>query len=235
MKKRIIFASALTGLILVFGLGGNALASGESLGKCSVIEYNEKIEAAELTPQSLSDEASIEVLAEIFDSCIEAPSPIIPEINEVIWGGGAFVVLLALMLWKGFPAVQKIMNERSEKIATDLDEADKAKSEAQAVKTQYEAELADAKSAAAAVIEEARQQAEVLRSDLQERAESEIAEMKEQAAADIDAARERAMGDLQSEVSEIVVGAAERVVEANLDAQAQARLIENYINQVGSN
>ena len=234
MKKRIIFASALTGLILVFGLGGSAMASGESLGKCSVDDYIEKYEALP-SPEGIQDEEAIKAIGEIFDSCIEAPSPIIPEINEVIWGGGAFIVLLALMLWKGFPAVQKIMNERSEKIATDLDEADKAKSEAQAVKTQYEAELADAKSAAAAVIEEARQQAEVLRSDLQERAEAEIAEMKEQAAADIDAARERAMGDLQSEVSEIVVGAAERVVEANLDAEAQARLIENYINQVGSN
>ena len=109
------------------------------------------------------------------------------------------------MLWKGF-LLFKNHERASEKIATDLDEADKAKSEAQAVKSQYEAELADAKSAAAAVIEEARQQAEVLRSDLQQRAEAEIAEMKEQAAADIDTARERAMGDLQSEVSEIVVG-----------------------------
>ncbi|OUV78482.1 MAG: ATP synthase F0 subunit B [Acidimicrobiaceae bacterium TMED130] len=235
MKKRLIFASALTGMLLMFGLAGNALAAGESLGKCSVDEYAEKFGAAELTPENIAEEENINAIGEIFDSCIEAPSPIIPEINEVIWGGGAFVVLLALMLWKGFPAVQRIMNERSEKIASDLDEADKAKTEAQAVKSEYEAELADAKSAASAVIEEARQQAEVLRSDLQERAEAEIAEMKEQAAADIDAARERAMGDLQSEVSEIVVGAAERVVEANLDAEAQARLIENYINQVGSN
>ena len=106
------------------------------------------------------------------------------------------MVLLALMLWKGFPAVQKIMNERSEKIASDLDEADKAKTDAQAVKSQYEAELADAKSAAAAVVEEARQQAEVLRSDLQARAETEISEMKAQAASEIEAARERAMGCL---------------------------------------
>jgi F-type H+-transporting ATPase subunit b len=235
MKKRLIIASTLTGLLLVFGMVGSAAASGESLGKCSVDEYAEKFGAAELTPENISDEESIEAIGEIFDGCIEAPSPIIPEINEVIWGGGAFVVLLALMLWKGFPAVQKIMNERSEKIASDLDEADKAKTDAQAVKSQYEAELADAKSAAAAVLEEARQQAEVLRSDLQARAETEISEMKAQAASEIEAARERAMGDLQSEVADIVVGAAERVVEANLDAEAQARLIDNYINQVGSN
>ena len=235
MKKRIVIVSALTGFLLIFGLAGNALAAGVNIGDCAVTKYTDQFEAAGLTPENIQDPASLEAVGEIFESCMKAPSPILPETTEIIWGGGAFVVLLALMLWKGFPAVQKIMNERSEKIATDLDEADKAKSEAQAVKSQYEAELADAKSAAAAVIEEARQQAEVLRSDLQQRAEAEIAEMKEQAAADIDSARERAMGDLQSEVSEIVVGAAERVVEANLDAEAQARLIENYINQVGSN
>ena len=61
-----------------------------------------------------------------------------------------------------------------------------------------------------------------------------IAEMRNQSAADLEAARERAMSDLQAEVADIVVGAAERVVEANLDAEAQTRLIENYIDQVGS-
>jgi len=225
-------------LLLTFGMTGTASASGESVGGCAI----ERIEAfEEETGLSLHDlhggenEEALQTLSDSVEGCIEAPSPIIPEVNEIIWGGGAFVVLLALMLWKGFPAVQKIMNERSEKIASDLDEADKAKTDAQAVKSQYEAELADAKSAAAAVLEEARQQAEVLRSDLQVRAETEISEMKAQATSDIEAARERAMGDLQSEVADIVVGAAERVVEANLDAEAQARLIDNYINQVGSN
>ena len=115
MKKRLIFASVLAGLILTFGLGGNAMAAGESLGKCSVDDYVEKYGELGLTPENIAQEENINAIGEIFDSCIEAPSPIIPEINEVIWGGGAFVVLLALMLWKGFPAVQKIMNERSEK------------------------------------------------------------------------------------------------------------------------
>ncbi|MGI9625081.1 MAG: F0F1 ATP synthase subunit B, partial [Acidimicrobiales bacterium] len=118
--------------------------------------------------------------------------------------------------------------------AHDLDEADKAKTDARATKAEYEAELADAKAESARIIEEARQQAETVRVDLQARAEADIAEMRAQAAADVEAARDRAMGDLQAEVSDIVVGAAERVVEANLDREAQSQLIENYINQVGS-
>ncbi len=241
MKKRLFLASVTGALLLTFGMAGTASASGETLEGCFLEEWLE--EKGHLGGDhgeggdhggdhaALHDE---ELLAEIEKKCIEAPSPIIPELNEVIWGGGAFLVLLALMLWKGFPAVKKIMDERSEKIASDLDQADQTKADAQAVKAQYEAELADAKSEASRIIEEARQQAETLRADLQERAEADIADMRTQAALDFDAARERAMGDLQAEVSDIVVGAAERVVEANLDAEAQTRLIENYINQVGS-
>lgn len=239
MKKRLFIASVAGALLLTFGMAGSASASGETLEGCFLEEWLE--EKGHLDGghgddnggehASLHDE---ELLKEIKKKCIEAPSPIIPELNEIIWGGGAFLVLLALMLWKGFPAVKKIMDERSEKIASDLDQADQAKVDAQAVKSQYEAELADAKSEASRIIEEARQQAESLRADLQVRAETDIAEMRTQASVDLEVARERAMGDLQAEVADIVVGAAERVVEANLDTEAQTRLIENYINQIGS-
>ena len=234
MKKRLFIASVAGALLLTFGMAGSASASGETLEGCLLEDLIEKLEERghlDGGHSALDDE---ELLKEIKKKCIEAPSPIIPEVNEIIWGGGAFLVLLALMLWKGFPAVKKIMDERSEKIASDLDQADQAKTDAHAVKSQYEAELADAKSEASRIIEEARQQAESLRADLQVRAETDIAEMRTQASVDLEAARERAMGDLQAEVADIVVGAAERVVEANLDAEAQTRLIENYINQIGS-
>ena len=243
MKKRIFVASTLGALLLTFGMAGTASAAGASAEECILTEWLEEkgylggdhsgdhADGHDGDHAALHDE---ELLKDIKKKCKEAPDYIMPELKEVIWGGGAFLVLLALMMWKGFPAVKRIMNERSEKIASDLDQADQAKSDAQAVKTQYEAELADAKSEASRIIDEARQQAESLRSHLQERAESDIADMRSQAAADLEAARERAMSDLQAEVADIVVGAAERVVEANLDAEAQTRLIENYIDQVGS-
>ena len=241
MRTKLILAAVAGALLLVVVPASPAGAS-ETVGACmaEVLEH-EGVEAVDdILHDGLEDGASkeakeeLEAVEEDFEDCLEAPSPIIPELNEIIWGGAAFAVLLAFMVWKGFPAVQKIMNARSEQIQSDLDEADRAKTDAQAVKTQYEAELADAKAESARIIDEARQQAEGVRSELQARADSDIAEMRAQAAADVDTARSRAMDDLQAEVSDIVVGAAERVVEANLDRDAQAQLIENYINQVGS-
>ena len=98
------------------------------------------------------------------------------------------------------------------------------------------AQLADAKTEATRIVDEARDQADALKSDLQARAEADIAEMRERAAAEVEAGRRQAIGDLRSEVSEIALGAAERVVGASLDRGAQSALVDAYIDEVaGSN
>ena len=61
-----------------------------------------------------------------------------------------------------------------------------------------------------------------------------IAEMRERAAADIEAGRQQAIADLRSEVSEIALGAAERIVGASLDRASQSQLIDAYIDEVAS-
>ena len=65
--------------------------------------------------------------------------------------------------------------------------------------------------------------------------DGEIAEHRARAQEDIRLATERAMSELQSRVAELSIELAEKVVEHNLDRDTQIRLIENYINQVGSN
>ena len=66
------------------------------------------------------------------------------------------------------------------------------------------------------------------------RAEAEIAEMRERAARDVEASKAQAIADLTGEVASLAIGAAEVVVQRNLDRDTQVALIENYINQVGS-
>src|SRR5688572_25733667 len=58
------------------------------------------------------------------DACQEAPNPILPETNEVLWGAFAFIVLFLLMAWKGYPAIKGAMDARATKIQGDLDEAE---------------------------------------------------------------------------------------------------------------
>lgn len=164
----------------------------------------------------------------------EAPNPILPATNEIVWGTLAFFVLLFLM-WKfAFPAVQKGMEARTERIRNSLDEAERTRAEAHQILEDYQRQLADARSEAGRIIEEARQTADAMRRDLMARAEEDAQAARERAQQDIRAAVERASADLRRQVAELSIGMAEKVVEKNLDRDTQIRLIENYINQVGA-
>jgi F-type H+-transporting ATPase subunit b len=242
-RSHVVLVTALTFAVGTFLSSSPAGASEETIGSCMVETLDELggAEAFELIVErghedGASEEAVIELEAaeEDLEGCLEAPSPIVPELNEVIWGGGAFFVLLLVMIKYGFPAVRSAMEGRTEKIRTDLEAAETAREEAEAIKAQHAAELAGAKAEAGRMIDEARQEASVVKAELQERAEQDIAGIRSQAELDVAGARTRALADLQTEVSEIVVGAAGRVVEQNLDPAAQQQLIENYISNVGS-
>jgi F-type H+-transporting ATPase subunit b len=192
----------------------------------------EKIELADHDGHLDEDLLHDESFQKELEKCFDAPKMIFPELNEIIWGGAAFLILFVVMVKKGFPAVKGAMDARAERIQTDLDAAERAKSDAQAVQADYEERLADAKGEAARLFEEARTMADQLKVDLTTRAEADVVEMRERATADIEAARQQAIADLRAEVAGIALGAAERVVQSSLDEDVQRRLIDQYIDEV---
>jgi len=161
-------------------------------------------------------------------------NPILPETKEIFWFTLAFIVLFILM-WKfALPPVQKTMSQRSEKIRDNLEEAEQVRNEAQDVLKQYKRQLAEARDESNRIIEEARETAENLRRDMLQRAEDQVAELRERSRAEIKAAQERATSELQSRVGTMAIELAEKVVEQSLNRDANLRLIERYIDQVGS-
>jgi F-type H+-transporting ATPase subunit b len=167
-------------------------------------------------------------------ACQEAPNPILPATNELLWGAFAFAVLFALLATKGYPAIKKGMDARATKISDSLTEAERAKVEAETILAEYQRQLADARAESARIIEEARAQAEQVRRDLVARAEAEASDLRQRNAEQVAAERDRVMGEMQGQVAALAIELAEKVVESNLDRETNTRLIENYINSVGA-
>ena len=167
------------------------------------------------------------------DDCHEAPSPIVPEASELVWGLISFSVLCFAMMKFAYPALKKSMDARSNRIKENLDDADRVKAEAEKVLADYQRQMGDARNEANRIIEEARQTADQLRRDLMQRAEAEVAELRQRARDDIAAAQERAVADLRSRVGEMAIELAGKVVESNLDRETNMRLIDRYIQSVG--
>lgn len=219
MRTRAWIAGLAVVIVATIALGGVAAAQ-ES-------EPNFADHAAEECHKLLEEGKKI-------DDCQEAPNPILPERNEIIWGSIAFIVLLGLM-WKfALPQVRNMMETREEKIRSDLERAETAKSESEQVLEQYRGQLADARTEATRILEEARQAADQMRRDLVARAESDAADIRTRAQQDVQLTTERAMADLQSRVADLSIDLAEVIVKRNLDRDTQLQLIENYINEVGS-
>ena len=250
MSKRLWAAAAV--VVAAVALSASAAnAAGETVGSCvfdqvtvveelvtvdfdEIKELKKRIEDGDKEAKEAKEEI-VEKYEGDLEGCVEAPNPIIPEVTEIIWGGAAFVILLALMKWKLFPVVKNLMEQRTQRIQDAIDDADRQRAEAAEVKANYEAELADAKAEAARIVDEARDQAGVVRADLQARAEADIADMRERAAADVEASKRQAIADLQSEVSDIALGAAEAVLGRSLeDPNVQRQLIDDYIARVGA-
>lgn len=219
-KRALLFALlAALGALLFTGTAG----AQESEGKADVEISHEAEECIHLLEEG-----------QTVDACQEAPNPILPATNELLWGAFAFIVLFGLFAWKGVPAVKGAMDARAQKISDSLDEAERAKVDAESVLAEYQRQLADAKAESGRIIEEARAQAEQVKRDLIAKAEAEAAELRQRNAEQVAAERGRVMGEMQGQVAALAIELAEKVVESNLDRETNTRLIENYINSVGA-
>jgi F-type H+-transporting ATPase subunit b len=168
------------------------------------------------------------------DACQEAPNPILPATNELVWGSLSFAALLFLLYKFAYPQVRQMMDNRTERIRSDLQAAEAAKGEAEQVLAEYRAQLNDARAESGRIIEEARQAADRIKRDQEARLQTELAELRARAVADIDSAKAQAVSDLRGEVAQLAIGAAETVVQRSLDEATQTQLIEDYINQVAA-
>jgi F-type H+-transporting ATPase subunit b len=234
-KLRLLFL-ALLAIGLVLGLAGRASAQeGEAEGGESEDEAVHHVEEiAEENGASEEDTHCVATIAEggSVDDCQEAPSPLVPELNEIIWGGIAFAIVFFFLAKFGLPQMKATMNARTERIRNEIATAEAQKEEADQVLAEYRAQLNDARSEAGRIIEEARQAADAIKSDQEARLQTELAELRQRAVSDIDSAKAQAMTDLRSEVASLAVGAAETIVGRSLDADTQSRLVDEYIDQL---
>ncbi len=156
------------------------------------------------------------------------------DIDEVVWGTIAFVILV-FVLWKlAYEPLKKAMADKRERIAAEIDEAESARVEAETELEGVRSSLANADADRVAIIEEARRTATALAGDLEQRSQAEVVALRERAQRDIAASQQQALADLEATIGDLTLGAAEAVVQNVLDEATHAELIERYIAELGS-
>ncbi|HEX6132286.1 MAG TPA: F0F1 ATP synthase subunit B [Actinomycetota bacterium] len=161
-------------------------------------------------------------------------NPILPDAAEMIFGIAAFLIVFGVLAKFAFPALNKMLAERTARIQGEMERAESTRSEADRVLEEYRQQLAGAREEANRIIEEARASAEQLRRDVQAKAEQEAQATVARAQEEIRAERDRVFQELRTQVGDIAVELAGRVVGRSLDRSAHERLIDDYIDEVAA-
>lgn len=159
-------------------------------------------------------------------------NPIAPEVKEVVWGFGAFVVLAVCMRFWLFPKVREGMQARYDSIQSDRESAETLTAAARADVAEYEARLASVSAEAQQKVDAARATLEGERADKIAAANARVAEKRAEVVAEVEAARQAAMGDVEAAVSDVVA----RATEIATGKPATAATVSSAVSQaMGSN
>lgn len=132
-----------------------------------------------------------------------------------------------------FEPVRKLLKDRREKIAGDIDAAESDKQDAAALKADYEARLKDIDKEAEQILSEARKTAQKNAARIESEAKEEAVRIIKRADEEAELSRKRAMDEVKQEMITLASMMAAKVVAANIDAAIQDTLVEETLKEMG--
>ena len=154
-------------------------------------------------------------------------------IGDFILITGSFLLLIFLVKKYAWGNISSILDERAEKISSDIDGAEEARKKAEELASKREAELAGSRTEAKTIIENAKGTAEKSKADILAEAKLEAGRLKEKANQEIAQNKAEALQSVKGEVADLTVSLAGKIISQNLDSHAHKELIDQYIDQLG--
>jgi F-type H+-transporting ATPase subunit b len=143
--------------------------------------------------------------------------------------------ILFFVLWKFlFPPVLKMLDERQARIRESMERAEALKVEAARAAETVKAQLDEARLEGQKIINQATQIGERIKAEQQAQAQTEYEAILKRAQEDAARERERAFAELRTQVADLAVLAAERIIERNLDVNTQRKLVDEFLAEAGA-
>jgi F-type H+-transporting ATPase subunit b len=150
----------------------------------------------------------------------------------MIWTVITFVIVFFVLRKLAFGRIQGLIDQRRDRIAEALEEADKARVEARSLLAENQRLIAEGKAQAEAILAEARRIAESQRQRTLAEAQADLERRLEENRRSIEAENQRLVEQIRREVVELTLVAAEKVTGKVLDADDHRRLIDEAVAEI---
>jgi F-type H+-transporting ATPase subunit b len=150
----------------------------------------------------------------------------------MIWTIVCFLVVLFVLKKFAFAPIQKMIDDRRERIRSAIDEADNAREEARHLLEEHRKLIGQAKSEAEEILTEARRIGDAQRERVREETETDRQRRLEETRRQIEQATQQALGQIRDEVGKLSLLAAEKVILKSLTDKDQKRLIDEALAEI---
>ena len=162
----------------------------------------------------------------------KASDPVIP---QTVWAILSFLVVLFILWKKAIPPILGAMDSRAEKIREALAAADQAKADAEAAMAAHQDNLETARQESRSIIEEGKRDAEKVKAQIIEDANQEAGEISQRVTREIQLAKEAALDDLHKRSVALSIDLAGKLIQKNLSAKENQKLIDKTVKDFSEN
>jgi F-type H+-transporting ATPase subunit b len=150
----------------------------------------------------------------------------------MVWTLVCFAITFFVLRRYAFGPVQKIIDERRQRIRQALDEADNARAEARRLLEEHRSLMQQARGDAEEILSEARRVAESQRDRMRDELEADRQRRIEETTKQIAAETRRALEQIRAEVADLTLEATSKVTGKVLTDDDHRRLIEDAIGEL---
>lgn len=143
-----------------------------------------------------------------------------------------FLILVAILAKFAYKPLMQALEERQQKIAENIDSAQRERQEAEELKLEYKQQLVEVRAQAQAIVEKAEKLAEENKEEILKEARAESARILKSVQDEVARERELALAQLRSEVVALSIAAATKIIKENINTQANANLVSDFIEKL---
>ncbi len=144
-------------------------------------------------------------------------------------------LLLTMLVVKKFffAKISAVLEERQKRTDEQIRDAEAAKAEALSIKSEYETNMKEAKEKANEILNNAQKTASVQSEEMLREATAQVAAMKARAESDIAQEKKKAVNEIKNEIGDMAMEIAGKVIEREIKETDHAKLIDDFIANVG--
>ena len=144
-------------------------------------------------------------------------------------------LMIQLVIFKKFllKPIKQVIADRKAKADSEIADAQKLRTEAEAMKAEYEQNLQNARTEANQIVTAAQKTATARSEEIVGEARAQAAALKQKAEADIAQERKKAVNEVKDEIGGIAMEIASKVVEREISERDHKDLIDEFIKNVG--